>query len=171
MLDGEQAVSFRDFVASRRPPLHRAAFLLAGNGHAADDLVQAALLKAAMHWERVSAAGNPEAYVRRILYTTHVSLWRRLRGREVSTSEVVDRPGPVTEDNLLVRMDLQRALALLTAKQRAVLVLRFYEDLTEVQAASVLQCSVGAVKSQTHRALHRLRELAPELAEMVGAAR
>lgn len=169
MLDDRQAVSFRDFVIDRRPALHRAAFLLTGDGHAADDLVQAALLKVATHWDRVSATGHPEAYVRRILYTTHVSVWRRRRGREVSMAEPVEKAGPTTEDNLLVRMDLQRALALLTAKQRAALVLRFYEDLTEAQTAAVLRCSVGAVKSQTHRALRRLRDLAPELAEMMGA--
>lgn len=171
MLDDEQAASFRDFVAARRPALHRAAYLLAGDGHSADDLVQATLLKVAGHWERVRAAGDPEAYVRRVLYNTHVSLWRRLRGREVSVAEPADAPRPSTEDSSVARLELRRALAQLTAKQRAVLVLRFYEDRTEAQVAAILRCSVGTVKSQTHRALHRLRELAPELADLMEVTR
>ena len=155
---------FRAFVRARSGALGRTAYLLTGDVHLAEDLLQTALYRAAQRWERLVAGGNPEAYVRRILYTEHVSWWRRRKVQEAygELPEVAAR----TDDPEL-RLALRDALSRLTPKQRAVLVLRFYEDLSESQAAAVLGCGVGTVKSQTRHALARLRVLAPELFDLV----
>ncbi len=160
---------FRDFVTARLPALSRVAFLLTGDHHAAEDLLQIALLKIAAKWSLVAATGNPDAYVRRILYHEHVSAWRRGRRKaEFSVAEIPEGRGGRDEANDAVRrILLERALAKLTRRQRAVLVLRYFEDLSEADAAHALGCSVGTVKSQTHHALGRLRTLAPELAALV----
>ena len=158
---GEADESFHAYVSARRSALLRSAYLLTGDHHAAEDLVQTALFKTALRWRRVAAGGDPEPYVRRVLYNEHVSVWRR--GRRI-TEVPVEPPEQVgapagSEDRLVLR----EALARLTPKQRAVLVLRYFEDLTEVQTAAVLGCSPGTVKSQTRHALERLRVLAPDL--------
>jgi RNA polymerase sigma factor (sigma-70 family) len=116
-----------------------------------------------MRWRRLRDS-SPDAYARTVIYHGNVSWWRRRRG-EVLIAEPVERPSPgePVERRLLVR----RALAALTPRQRAVVVLRYYEDLTERQTAHVLGVSLGTVKSQTHLALRRLREAAPELAELL----
>lgn len=158
--------SFRTFVSARLPALNRAAWLLTGDAHLAEDLVQTALAKTASRWERVVAGGDPEPYVRRILYTEHVSWWRRRKLAEVSQGDLPDSPQAGVDVPL--RVTMMDALARLTPKQRAVLLLRYYEDLSESQAADLLGVSVGTVRSQTRHALNRLRTLAPELAEMVG---
>lgn len=107
-----------------------------------------------------------------MLYTEHVSWWRRRR--HLRLYPVPEPPEPVAsgtgrfEDDVTLRLALDRALAALAPRQRAVLVLRFLDDATEAQAAEVLGCSVGTVKSQTHTALARLRAAAPELAELLG---
>ena len=160
----------REFLAGRLDALSRLAYLLTGDHHAAEDLLQNALVIIAARWQRVAGADDPTAYVRRILYHEHVSSWRRNRHlrAEYSTAEVPDR-GRVRDmsSDVVRRVVLERALAKLTPRQRAVIVARFYEDLTEVDAAAALGCSVGTIKSQTHHALGRLRELAPELADLV----
>lgn len=161
-IEGER--EFHAFVVARTPALSRTAYLLTGDHHLAEDLVQTALFKAAKSWHRIE--GNPEPYVRRILYNENVSRWRRRRNHEISVPTHDERPATAYDDDL--RLSLDDALALLTAKQRTVLVLRYYEDLTEVQAAQVLGISVGTVKSSTRQALGRLRTLAPHLAELVG---
>lgn len=161
--------SFRAFVGTRLPALKRAAWLLVGDVHQAEDLVQVALTKAAMRWERIVARGDPEPYVRRILYNEHVSWWRRRKLTEVVTATVDERPAG--EVDVPMRVAMERALARLTPKQRAVLVLRYYEDLSESQAADMLGVTVGTVRSQTRHALARLRALAPELAEIVEVAK
>jgi RNA polymerase sigma-70 factor (sigma-E family) len=166
----DDEVAFREFAAARLVGLSRVAYLLTGDHHAAQDLVQSVLVKVARNWRRV--AGMPEAYVRRMLYHEHVSSWRRHRGVETTMAEPPDRgvvPDPAEAS--LRRLMLREALARLTPRQRAVIVLRFFEDLTEAQAAEVLDCSVGTVKSQTHHALGRLRVLAPELAELLDTAK
>ena len=144
--------SFEEYVAARRSALLRTAYLLAGHREDAEDLVQVALVKAVPHWGRI--ADDPEPYVRRILARESVSRWRRRRWREVHTGAVpetqVEEPG---DD----RLALQAALARLAPRQRAVIVLRYYEDLTEAETARVLGISVGTVKSQTRDALARLR--------------
>lgn len=160
--------AFAGFVAARTSALMRTAYLLTRDHHLAEDLVQTALFKAAMAWERIE--GEPEPYVRRILYTENVSWWRRRR-RVVPESpfgQVQDAPGGPGAD-LDLQVALERALGLLTAKQRTVLVLRYYEDLTETDAARVLGVGVGTVKSTHRRALARLRTIAPHLGELIGA--
>jgi RNA polymerase sigma-70 factor (sigma-E family) len=161
---GGDEEGFRSFVASRRGRLLRAAYLLTGDAGLAEDLVQTALFKTALRWRTVAAAGDPEPYVRRILYTEHVSAWRRRRVPEALGAEVPD--AGARPDDAERRLVLRDALGRLTPRQRAVLVLRYYEDLTETQAAQVLGCAPGTVKSQARHALMRLRQLAPELAEL-----
>ncbi len=161
---------FAAFVAARWAPLLRTAILLTGDRHAAEDLVQDALERAASRWGMISRAGSPEAYVRRILYTRSVDSWR-WRRRQPDPIDVTDwlaAPVPDATTDHDTRMTIASALARLTPRQRAVLVLRYYDDLTEVEAARMLGVSPNTVKSQTRHALRRLRELAPELAAEFG---
>jgi len=155
---------FRTFVVARTPALSRTAFLLTGDAHLAEDLVQTALFKAAKAWHRID--GDPEPYVRRILYTQNVSWWRARKHREVSLDSY-DAPTRTSED-ADVRLTLEQALSRLTARQRTVLVLRYFEDLTEVEAGRALGIGAGTVKSIARQALARLRTLAPELSELIG---
>lgn len=152
--------SFAAFVAARQGALLRAATLVCGDHHLAQDLLQDALVKLARVWRRVGSE-YPEAYVRRVLYRDLIS-WRRRHRRE-SLGEVVEVPSADSSAALVERMALRTALGRLTVKQRAVLVLRFYEDLSEQQVADLLGVTVGTVKSQTHAALTRLRAQMPEL--------
>ena len=159
---------FADFVAARGPALMRTASLMTGDRGYAEDALQEALTKAAMKWPSIQ--GNPEPYVRQVLYRVVVDRWRwRSRRPSEATSEVPDAAVPTDAiadaDRRLVLRD---ALARLTSRQRQVLVLRFYEDLTESQTSQVMHCSVSTVKSQTRHALQRLRELSPELADAFG---
>ncbi|QOC91303.1 SigE family RNA polymerase sigma factor [Micromonospora craniellae] len=152
--------SFHEFVVHRSPRLSRTAYLLTGDHQLAEDLLQVALARTYRHWRRV-ADGDPEAYVRRVMYHQQVSWWRRRR--------LVARPpersaGDGTEASVL-RLGLAAALRKLTPRQRVVIVLRFYEDLTEARVAEVLGCSVGTVKRHGHDALRRLREIAPDLVD------
>jgi RNA polymerase sigma-70 factor (sigma-E family) len=152
--------SFEAYVRARLPALNRTAFLLTGgNPHDAEDLVQAALARVVVRWRSVD---DPDAYVRRALYHESVSRWRQLRARpaELLTAQPPERGASTDPDTRLV---VAAALRRLTARQRAVLVLRFYEDRTEVQAAEILGVGIGTVKSQTRHALQRLRQVAPDL--------
>ncbi len=146
--------------------LSRIAYLLTGDHHDAQDLVQAVLVKVLRQWRRVAAAQAPDSYLRRMIYHEHVSAWRRRRRGEVLAAEP-SGPGvePDFADASVRKLALRQALARLTPRQRAVIVLRFFEDMSEVDTAEVLGCSLGTVKSQTHHALGRLRTLAPELAD------
>lgn len=155
---------FHAFVVARTPALARTAYLLTGDAHLAEDLVQTALFKAAKAWHRIE--GDPEPYVRRILYTQNISWWRRKRVKEQALGGYDEPAAPASDPDL--RLSLEQALARLTEKQRTVLVLRYFEDLTEVQAAHALGVSPGTVKSTTRQALARLRTLAPDLAELIG---
>jgi len=148
---------FHDFVVARWPRLVRTAYLLTGDRHHAEDLAQTALTRAYQGWGRVRAADNPDAYLHRILVRCNASRFRRRRVAEHLT-EVPEGSHPDVADQVVQRRALVAALQDLTRKQRAVLVLRFWSDLTEREAADVLGCSVGTVKSQTHRALARLRD-------------
>jgi RNA polymerase sigma-70 factor (sigma-E family) len=154
---------FEDVVRSRYEPLRRAAYVLTGDVHAADDLVQTALMKAMRHWTRVSAANDLDAYLYTILMRTHRSGLRRRWRDERPTGVVPDQavePGSVVLD----RADLRVALAGLSRPHREVLVLRFMADWSEAECATVLGCSVGTVKSRTSRARAILR--ATELATL-----
>ncbi|RJL35477.1 SigE family RNA polymerase sigma factor [Bailinhaonella thermotolerans] len=172
MGDRKQALDeeFHGFVMSRWPRLMRTAFLLTGERHAAEDLVQSSLERAYVSWRRVSAAGDPDAYVRRILINAHARRHRRklkeyLRARD----EVQEWDEPERDDRMAQAEDrsmLLRALARLPARQREAVVLRYWEDLTETQAAEAMGCSVGAVKSNTAKGIAKLRAI-PGLAAMV----
>lgn len=150
---------FEEFVAGRSPALLRTAYLLTGHAEDAEDLLQRALIKTVPAWSRIY--GNPEDYVRRVLVRENISRWRRRRWREVSVSEVPDtqRDGPGVEDRLV----LAAALTQLAPRQRAVIVLRYFEDRSEVETARLLGVSVGTVKSQHRDAVRRLRALLPDL--------
>jgi len=161
-VDDEARRRFGQFVEERTPVLIRVAYLLTGDQHAAEDLLQSALTKTAARW-RTLRHEDPERYVRTVMYREQVSVWRRRgRHREVATDplpdpEVADRSGH-TDLRLSMRAELLR----LPPAQRAVLVLRFFEDLSESQVAEILGCSVGTVRSRTHRAVSRLRRLLGE---------
>jgi RNA polymerase sigma-70 factor (sigma-E family) len=159
--------AFNDFVVARTPALTRTAYLLTHDHQLAEDLVQTALFKAAKAWHRIE--GAPEPYVRRILYTENVSWWRRRRVVE-TFQPAYDAPATTGVDPD-VHVALEKALAGLTPRQRTVLVLRYYEDLTEVETARVLGIGLGTVKSIHRQALGRLRVVAPELGELIGAGR
>ncbi|MET7423191.1 SigE family RNA polymerase sigma factor [Dactylosporangium sp. NPDC005555] len=154
-------MTFDDFVRGELDALTRSAYLLTGDRQDAEDLVQTVLAKLAVRWQRID---DPAAYARRVLYTQSVSWWRRRGSRvpETLTGDPPERPAPPGGEPELA-MVMRHALARLTPKQRAVLVLRFYEDCTEAETAARLGVRLGTVKSQTRHALDRLRILAPEL--------
>jgi RNA polymerase sigma-70 factor (sigma-E family) len=152
---------FDAFVEARGAALLRTAYLLTHDRGLAEDLVQTALAKAWFAWTRIET--RPEAYVRRIMVNTYSSWWRRRWNGEEATADLPERHDPRHDarrgEDVRVdeRTDLWRALERLPKRQRAVVVLRFYEDLSEVETAEIMQCSVGTVKSQASRALARLR--------------
>ena len=148
---------FEEFVAARSAALMRTAYLFTGNHHDAEDLVQTALVKAVPAWGRIT--GDPGPYVRRTLVRENISRWRRRRWREVNVERLPERSA--VDPDPSGRMELAAALAQLAPRQRAVVVLRFYEDLTERETAELLGVSIGTVKSQARDALARLRVLLP----------
>lgn len=163
MVSDSSRAAFDEFVRARTPALARTAYLLTGDAHLAEDLVQTALFKAAGAWHRIE--GDPEPYVRRILYNQNVSWWRRRKLKESALGTYDDAAPPAADSDL--RLSLEAALARLTERQRAILVLRFFEDLTEVQTAAALGITAGTVKSTTRAALARLRTVAPHLEELL----
>jgi RNA polymerase sigma-70 factor (sigma-E family) len=144
-------------VAERGNGLLGAAVLLTGSRAAGEDLLQAALEPLVRHWSRVQ--GDKEAYLRRTMYHLAVDQWRSRRRRPEVLAEVEPPGQPDSTDAVHLRHVLVQALATLPPRQRAVLVLRYWEQLTEAEAAEVLGCSVGTVKSTASRGLARLREL------------
>ncbi|MFT4296879.1 MAG: SigE family RNA polymerase sigma factor [Micropruina sp.] len=149
----EEAPSFDGFVAARSAALWRSAWLLTGDSHRAEDLVQTALARTYPHFARVGADGF-EGYVRTTMYRTYLSWWRRRWTAELPGDA---DPGASTAPDLEVRHDVRRALAALPRQQRAVVVLVYFDDLTGPQAAELLGVSVGTVKSTLSRALAKLR--------------
>lgn len=149
--------AFAAFVRARTRPLLRTAHLLVGDRHRAEDLLQTAFERLARRWTRLE--GDPEAYLRRTLVNLSTDRWRRAGRRPREVALDLDRIGEGEAlEQVEARHDLVRALERLTAKQRAVLVLRYFEDLSEKDVAAALDCSVGNVKSTTARALARLRQ-------------
>lgn len=144
---------YEDFVATRSDRLLRVAYMLTRNWASAEDLLQESLAKAWFAWPRLD---EPEPYVRRILVTTYTSWWRR-RWRQEVVSDVLPELQDGAGSGFDERDALWRALGRLPARQRAVLVLRFYEDLSVAEVADVLDCQSGTVKSQTAKALAKLR--------------
>jgi len=157
--------SFEDFVTGSSARLFTTALLLTGRHRAeAEDLLQSVLERAYRRWRRIGQGGDPEPYVRQMLVNASVDRWRVLRRRSEEPLLAV-RADPAAADQAAGIADrdlLLRALAVLPPRQRAVLVLRYFSDLSEAQTAAALGCSVGSVKSQTSRALARLRALAEQ---------
>jgi RNA polymerase sigma-70 factor (sigma-E family) len=151
---------FDDFVRGSATRLLRTAVLLTGDRGAGEDLLQETYERIYVHWQRI-ADGAPEAYARKTLANLASNRWRtRLRRpKEVALDEDHDRSTPDGSAEYAVRRELLAALQQLPPRQRAVLVLRYYDDLSEAQTAEALGCSVGTVKSQASRALDRLRLL------------
>jgi RNA polymerase sigma-70 factor (sigma-E family) len=150
---GAQA-DFDEFVAARSTGLLRTAYLLTRDHALAEDLLQTALTKAWFAWSRID--GEPEPYVRRILVNTFASWWRRKWNGEHAYDELPE-PAPQEGDPVDTRHDLWVAMGRLPRRQRAVIVLRFVEDLTEAETARLLGVAPGTVKSQTAKALAKLR--------------
>jgi RNA polymerase sigma-70 factor (sigma-E family) len=148
---------FRDFVASRSAALLRTAYLLTGDWANAEDLLQTALTKTYLAWRRLGTIEAVEPYARRVLVTTATSWWRRRWHGEKPTLNLPESSGPDGADERAERDLLWQFVLGLPPRQRAVLVLRFYEDLTESETARLLEISVGTVKSQTARAIATLR--------------
>ena len=145
--------AFRDFVVARSPALLRTAYLLTHDQALAEDLLQTALTKTWFVWDRLSE--DPVLYVRRVLVNTSVSWWRRRWTGEVATERLPEPPGEASDRS--AGQDLWTAIGHLPARQRAVVVLRYYEDLSEADTARLLGCSVGTVKSQCSKALAKLK--------------
>lgn len=159
MLDDEatrRLPSFEEYVAARGRALWRSAWLLTGDRHRAEDLVQTALMKCWRRWDRIADAQAVDAYVRRTMATTYTDWWRRRWTGEVPTGELPEQAAGTPDPGL--RQDVVDALARLPRGQRVVVVLRYFDDLTEAQTAEALGISVGTVKSQASRALRTLRE-------------
>ena len=159
---------FAQFIKARGQALQRTAWLLTGDWGLAEDLVQTALARSWPRWERINRRDDPEVYVRRVMINT----WRTWSRRRWRGEKVTPEPEPhaVVNDDMAAevatRMYLRDLLATLSGRQRAVLVLRLYDDLPEAQVAEMLSCSTGTVKSALSRALARLRE-DPHLAEFM----
>lgn len=155
-IDGE----FADFVAQWSPALLRVAFLLTGDHGLAEDLLQTALMKTSRHWRRMTDRDMAYGYVRRVLVTTHTSWHRHRRVPEVLVDRLTDDVAPAgTAHESAALGQALAALEQLPPRVRAVIVLRFYEDLSEADTADALGCSIGSVKSQASRGLARLRHL------------
>lgn len=158
-----QQPSFTEYVAARSSSLLRFAYVLTGDSHQAEDVLQTALIKAYRHWSRVCAAEHPDAYMRRVIVNTHLSSARRRRLVETLTAAVPERAGSGTLDDpadLVSERDmLDRALARLPARQRAVLVLRHYAGYDDDAIAEALGCSVGAARVLASRGAATLRHM------------
>ena len=146
---------FAEFVATASPRLLRTAYLLTRDAGHAEDLLQTALARAWRAWGRID--GAPEPYVRRIMVNTYATWWRRRWRTEAPTAVLPEPAAASPEDAVDQREWLWAALGKLPRRQRAAVVLRYYEDLPETEVAALLGCSVGTVKSQTSRALAKLR--------------
>jgi RNA polymerase sigma-70 factor, ECF subfamily len=155
--DPAAELEFREFVAVRSAALQRTAYLLVGNWALAEDLVQTALMKTYLVWRRLEIA-TVEPYARKVLVNTANSWWRRRWRGERPTAELPDRPVADSAEEWMERDHVWHLIKALPPRQRAVLVLRFYEDLTEAETARLLGVSVGTVKSQSARALNTLRQ-------------
>jgi RNA polymerase sigma-70 factor (sigma-E family) len=157
-VEASSAEAFSEFVAGRSRSLLRTAWLLTGDWQLAEDLLQTALAKSYLAWGRIRAGVDPDAYVRRALVTTYLTWWRRRWRGEIPSAELPDQATAYDDYHAAdVRECVRRALSELPRRQRAVVVLRYYEDMTEVQTAEALGCSVGTVKTHATRALAHLR--------------
>lgn len=154
-----QEDAFREFVEGSWHRLLRTAYLLTGDHGAAEDLVQTALMRTYRHWGRIEHYEAPEAYVRRVMVNTNITAWRR---RRLAVHVMAEPPEPQSghgdhQDAYALRDELWRAVCAMSPRMRTAFVLRYFEDLTEAEVASVMGCAVGTVKSQIARGLTRLR--------------
>ena len=164
-------VEFVEYVRARQHMLLRAAYLVCGDLPLAEDLLEGALVKLARQWERVRDE-QPDAFVRRILYRDAISSWRNRRPEVVGMDALWEEPPDSWDaEEVERRLDVLRALGGLTPRQRATVVLRYFEDRTEQDTAEVLGVSVGTVRSQTHDALRHLRAALPRVDLGTGGAR
>jgi RNA polymerase sigma-70 factor (sigma-E family) len=158
--DGGIDARFADYVRERGEHQMRVAVLLTGDWHAAEDLVQASLVKLYRVWPRLDTDTDPDAYLRRIMINTHRSWWRARWRRETPAAVLPERSsGEDIADRQALGALVRQALAGLPRQQRTVLVLRYWEDLPEADVAGLLGCSVGTVKTHAHRGLRALRDL------------
>ena len=148
---------FRDYVQTRRQSLLRTAYLLTGNLADAEDLVQSALAKTYLAWDRIEDRGALDGYVRRAIINTHISSWRRRRLQEYPTDELPDQAVADHATSSDLQETLRRAVDRLPRRMRAVVMLRYYEDMTEAEVAEALGVSLGTVKSTVARAVAKLR--------------
>jgi RNA polymerase sigma-70 factor (sigma-E family) len=160
---------FEEWARARSATLARSAYLLTADHHHAEDLLQETLVRVAQHWPRISSRGEPDAWARTTMHRLAIDRWRRRRARPTEVAPVAEGPGQAHDP--ADRLALAEALARLTPRQRAVVSLRFYEDLTEARTAELLGCSVSTVKSQTRHALQRIRDLAPDVVAAFEEAR
>jgi RNA polymerase sigma-70 factor (sigma-E family) len=158
-------LEFRDYVTTRGRALLRAAYLLTGNLADAEDLLQAALAKTYLAWDRIEDRGALDGYVRRAMVNTHISWWRRRRVQEFPTDELPDRAVADHAGDSDLQETLRRAIDRLPHRMRTAVVLRYYEDMTEAEVAERLGVSLGTVKSTVSRAVAKLRTDAELLAE------
>jgi RNA polymerase sigma-70 factor (sigma-E family) len=158
-VDEQAREDFRSYVAARSPALLRTAYMLSGNRADAEDLLQTALAKTYLAWDRIREREAVDGYVRRVMVNTQTSWWRKRRVDEYPTETLPEGPAgrDVTAD-LDLHDALWTALSELPKRQRAMVVLRYYEDLSEAETAQVMGVSVGTVKSTTFRALAKLRD-------------
>jgi RNA polymerase sigma-70 factor (sigma-E family) len=150
---------FEDWVAARSDALLRFAYVLTGDASLAEDAVQDALTSACARWSRVSRADDPEAYVKRMVVNAHISWWRRFRRREAPAADPV-RVVPPSPDGSTARAEAEAVWALcatLPDRQRAAVVLRFYEDLSYAEIGILLHCAEATARSNVHRALAALK--------------
>ncbi|WP_246004737.1 SigE family RNA polymerase sigma factor [Nocardioides marmorisolisilvae] len=168
-LSRDTATDFESWMAARQHKLLRTAYLLTGDVHTAEDLTQTTLAKVYLAWDRVSAAQSVDAYARKIMVNEHTSMWRRLwRHREtVTDTSTHDVPVAANEYDG-VGAALWDAVTALPERQRAVVVLRYYEQLSEKEAAEALGVSLGTVKSQASRALDTLRSRLGDRTDLAG---
>jgi RNA polymerase sigma-70 factor (sigma-E family) len=161
------AGAFAEFVAARERSLLRTAWLLTGDWGLAEDLVQTALARCWPRWDRIRRRDSPEVYVRRVLVNTWLT-WSRRRWRGEQASESIpDGPDPADHAaEIVVRLAVREALSSLTDRQRAVLVMRVFDDMSEGDVARALNVAAGTVKSTTAQALAKLRK-DPRLAELM----
>ena len=158
-MDEQAREDFRSYVAARSPALLRTAYMLSGNRADAEDLLQTALAKTYLAWDRIREREALDGYVRRVMVNTQTSWWRRRKVDEYPTDGLPEGPaGRDATADLDLHDALWTALAGLPKRQRAMVVLRYYEDLSEAETAQVMGVSVGTVKSTTSRALMKLRD-------------
>jgi RNA polymerase sigma-70 factor (sigma-E family) len=163
-VDDAEVAFYRDYAAGHLASLRRLAFLICGNWHLAEDAVSTVMTKLYVIWPKIRRDDNVDAYVRRMLVRAIADERRRPWRRESPAEHLwadIEAPGPDGPDALSDQLVLRAALAQMPPRRRAVLVLRYFEELTVEETAAVMGCSTGTVKSQTARALAAMREKLP----------